>query len=126
MCVDSEVCALPRIFVLVIVISTGPKANAPTSQSTIGIADTGCDTSHPDLRERLWRNPGEICGDGIDNDHNGYVDDCYGWNFIDHNANLVDQKDHGTPVSSAASATTNDGVGIAGICKSDSSSKSAR
>lgn len=45
----------------------------------IAIIDSGCDLDHPDLKNKRWKNPGEVCGDGIDNDANGYVDDCYGW-----------------------------------------------
>lgn len=44
--------------------------------------DTGIDTTHEDLKSVLWRNPGEIPGNGIDDDKNGYVDDIYGWNFL--------------------------------------------
>src|SRR6185437_9667481 len=42
----------------------------------------GVDTLQEDLKPILWHNPGEIPGNGIDDDHNGYVDDVYGWNFI--------------------------------------------
>jgi hypothetical protein len=45
----------------------------------VAILDNGCDMKHPDLINRYWINKEEICDDGIDNDHNGYIDDCYGW-----------------------------------------------
>ena len=48
----------------------------------VGIIDAGVDTTQEDLRQVLWNNPKEIPGNGIDDDHNGYVDDVYGWNFI--------------------------------------------
>ena len=48
----------------------------------VAVIDSGIDTSHVDLKANLWRNPGEIPGNGIDDDHNGYVDDVRGWNFI--------------------------------------------
>lgn len=48
----------------------------------VAIIDSGFDTTHTDLRDRLWRNPGEIAGNGQDDDRNGYVDDVVGWNFI--------------------------------------------
>ena len=48
----------------------------------VAVIDSGVDTTHEDLKGILWRNPGEIPGNGIDDDHNGYVDDVYGWNFI--------------------------------------------
>lgn len=48
----------------------------------VAVIDSGVDTLHEDLKSILWHNPGEIPGNGIDDDHNGYVDDVYGWNFI--------------------------------------------
>jgi subtilisin family serine protease len=48
----------------------------------VAVIDSGVDTLHEDLKEILWHNPGEIPGNGIDDDKNGYVDDIYGWNFL--------------------------------------------
>ena len=48
----------------------------------VAVIDSGVDTLHEDLKGILWTNPGEIPGNGIDDDHNGYVDDVHGWNFI--------------------------------------------
>jgi subtilisin family serine protease len=48
----------------------------------VAVIDSGVDTMHEDLRSVLWHNPGEIPGNGIDDDKNGYVDDVYGWNFL--------------------------------------------
>jgi cell wall-associated protease len=48
----------------------------------VAVIDSGVDTTHEDLKSILWHNPGEIPGNGIDDDKNGYVDDVYGWNFI--------------------------------------------
>lgn len=48
----------------------------------VAVIDSGVDTLHEDLKDVLWRNPGEIPGNGIDDDHNGYIDDIYGWNFL--------------------------------------------
>ncbi|MDQ6890659.1 MAG: S8 family peptidase [Bacteroidota bacterium] len=48
----------------------------------VAVIDSGVDTTHEDLKSILWHNPKEIPGNGIDDDHNGYVDDVYGWNFI--------------------------------------------
>jgi subtilisin family serine protease len=48
----------------------------------VAVIDSGVDTTQEDLKSVLWHNPGEIPGNGIDDDHNGYVDDIYGWNFI--------------------------------------------
>lgn len=48
----------------------------------VAVIDSGIDTLHEDLKPILWKNPGEIPGNGIDDDKNGYTDDVYGWNFI--------------------------------------------
>ena len=48
----------------------------------VAVIDYGIDTLHEDLKDILWKNPGEIPGNGIDDDKNGYVDDIYGWNFL--------------------------------------------
>ncbi len=49
---------------------------------TVGIIDSGIDTTHEDLKDVLWVNTKEIPGNGIDDDHNGYIDDVHGWNFL--------------------------------------------
>ncbi len=56
----------------------GKKSN----QVVVAVIDSGIDTLHEDLKPVLWTNPGEIAGNGIDDDKNGYVDDVHGWNFI--------------------------------------------
>ncbi|MBK7088255.1 MAG: S8 family serine peptidase [Chitinophagaceae bacterium] len=48
----------------------------------VAVIDSGIDTTHEDLKPVLWTNPGEIAGNGIDDDKNGYVDDVHGWNFL--------------------------------------------
>ncbi|MCZ4318257.1 S8 family peptidase [Aequorivita viscosa] len=48
----------------------------------VGVIDSGVDIDHEDLKNVLWTNPGEIPGNGIDDDNNGYIDDVHGWNFI--------------------------------------------
>ncbi|MEO8450123.1 MAG: hypothetical protein ABI647_10055 [Gemmatimonadota bacterium] len=58
-------------------------AGRPSRQSVVvAIIDVGIDTSHPDLRANLWTNPAEVPGNGIDDDHDGHVDDVHGWNFL--------------------------------------------
>ena len=56
--------------------------NRKSKQVIVAVIDSGVDTLHEDLKPVLWHNPKEIPGNGIDDDHNGYVDDVYGWNFI--------------------------------------------
>ena len=48
----------------------------------VAVIDSGVDIEHEDLKDIIWTNPGEIAGNGIDDDGNGYVDDVHGWNFI--------------------------------------------
>lgn len=85
-------------------------------QVIVAVIDTGIDVRHPELQNAMWVNAGEIPGDGIDNDGNGYVDDVYGWNFF-HNNNQVfvgEEDDHGTHAAGTIAAERG-GVGIAGI-----------
>jgi serine protease len=86
----------------------------------IGMVDTGVEWYHPDLAANIWTNSGEIPDNGIDDDHNGFVDDVHGWDFggsdgtPDNNPD-EDAADHGTATAGLASAVTNNSVGIAGV-----------
>ena len=53
-----------------------------SKQVVIAVIDSGIDTLHEDLKPILWTNAKEIPGNGIDDDHNGYIDDVHGWNFL--------------------------------------------
>ena len=48
----------------------------------VAVIDTGIQLDHEDLKDRIWTNPNEIPGNGVDDDRNGYIDDIHGWNFI--------------------------------------------
>ena len=48
----------------------------------VAVIDGGVDPEHEDLKAIMWNNPGEIPGNGIDDDKNGYIDDVHGWNFL--------------------------------------------
>ncbi len=81
----------------------------------IAVTDTGIDRTHSDLAPNIWQNPGEIAGDGIDNDADGLVDDTWGWDFANNDNDPFDDNGHGTIVSSVA-AGVQDGSGVAGVC----------
>ncbi len=87
-----------------------------TSTVVIAVIDSGVDLTHEDLAANLWVNPGEIAGNGVDDDNNGFVDDVHGWNFIDGNNDPSDYIGHGSLVAGVAAAKTNNTVGIAGVC----------
>jgi len=81
----------------------------------VAVVDTGLDWHHADLDPAsLWRNEDEIADNGIDDDHNGYVDDVIGWNFVAGDNRPWDYDGHGTFVTGIIAARHND-VGIAGI-----------
>ncbi len=84
----------------------------------IAIVDSGTDWEHPDLLENVWENPGEIPGNGIDDDGNGFVDDVHGWNFYNNTNDPKPLEEgpnfHGTAVAGAAVAVANNGMGLAG------------
>ena len=86
-----------------------------TQQVIVAVVDTGLRIDHPDIISNVWNNPGEISGNGIDDDGNGYIDDCHGWDFADDTANITDTHGHGTSVAGIIAATKNNGIGMAGI-----------
>ena len=89
--------------------------NITGSEIIVGVIDTGCCVTHPDLANQIWINPGEIAGNSIDDDNNGFVDDIYGWNFESNNANINDTNSHGTHVSGtvAGDGTNGETTGMA-------------
>ena len=81
----------------------------------VAVVDSGLDVTHPDLAANIWTNPGEIAGNGIDDDHNGFVDDVHGWNFVDGTNQLTDVFGHGTHVAGIIGAVGDNGLGVAGV-----------
>ena len=74
---------------------------------TVAIVDTGIDLDHPDLVSNLWVNPGEIAGNGIDDDGNGFIDDIHGYDFNGNDANPNDFNGHGTHVAGTVASASN-------------------
>ncbi len=83
----------------------------------IGIIDEGYMYAHEDLAANAGTNPGEIPGNGIDDDGNGYKDDVYGWDFDGNNNTVFDgvDDDHGTHVAGTIGAVGGNGKGVAGV-----------
>jgi large repetitive protein len=82
------------------------------------ILDTGVDLDHEDLAPNAWVNPGEIAGNGKDDDGNGFVDDIHGWNYYDdtnQTFKTASEDFHGTHVAGSIGAVGNNGKGVTGV-----------
>ncbi len=104
----------------------GPEAWDLRREATnviVAVVDSGIRYTHEDLAANMWRNPGEVPGNNIDDDGNGFVDDVYGINAIDDSSNPTDDLPdvtlgvggHGTSVAGVIGAVGNNGKGIAGV-----------
>lgn len=88
----------------------------------VAVVDVGVKCTHPDLKDNMWVNKGEIPGNGIDDDNNGYIDDIYGYNFVSNTAAIdwetpdrYGDSSHGTHCAGTIAAVNNNGRGVAGL-----------
>lgn len=86
-----------------------------SEEVVVAVIDSGISTNNPDFTNSIWTNTGEILGDEIDNDDNGYVDDVHGYDFVSDQGWLVPTGDHGTAVAGIIGAEKNNGYGLTGI-----------
>ncbi|MCC6425439.1 MAG: S8 family serine peptidase [Phycisphaerales bacterium] len=81
----------------------------------IAVLDTGVSYQHPELVSNMWTNPGEIAGNGVDDDQNGYIDDVRGWDFWNNDNDPIDDHGHGTFCAGVIGARGNNVSGITGV-----------
>jgi subtilisin family serine protease len=90
-------------------------AGAGNGSVIIADIDSGVQYTHPDLAANIWRNPAETPANGVDDDHNGYVDDVFGIDTTNHDSDPMDDHGHGTHTAGTIAAVGNNNLGVAGV-----------
>ncbi|MDH4240202.1 MAG: S8 family serine peptidase, partial [Phycisphaerae bacterium] len=88
-----------------------------SAEVVVAVIDTGVDYAHRDIDDNMWVNEAELNGTaGLDDDHNGYVDDIYGYDFYNRDGDPMDDRGHGTHCAGTIAAETDNSQDIAGVC----------